>query len=355
MFNVIRSIQQVSISLASGVTSNTASISSVTPGNCMLIFQGNTANIGTVTRPDSASPRVELTNSTTVTATRGASHSDTCTAKAVVVEFASGAMVSATQAGTISLNGVTSNTATIAPVSANAFVLFLGVTSATTNIHFGAVASGVRLTNSTTVTAFTGAASANLTIGYMVVDLPSTIIASVQPRSFTDATKEIAYIDRISNVAMANAMVLHNGMTVAAAGDEGESMNHILELVCNDAIFLLRGKGGNISSASRTIYYTVVEFQPEVLNGAVQRGYNGTGSSPYNAGTVTINSVPAAYSFCNYTGMIATGVDGGTPNSEFGSMVLTNATTVTFTVGISPNGKSVLAGGFEVVQFYPPE
>ena len=129
MAGPIKSIQKVAITIASGSTSNTATISSVTTSNAILLFNGNTTT--QTTDYSSGTARIELTNGTTVTAYRGASNSDTVTIYGTVIEFNTG-YLNSVQSGTVALStSQTTNTATISTVGANAFVIWLGTAMAT--------------------------------------------------------------------------------------------------------------------------------------------------------------------------------------------------------------------------------
>lgn len=82
----IKSIQNVSITIATSASSNTATISSVDTNKAVVYFHGQENGDATDIRQGMA--RLDLTNATTVTATRaGSSSSRTLTVKAQVVEF----------------------------------------------------------------------------------------------------------------------------------------------------------------------------------------------------------------------------------------------------------------------------
>lgn len=80
---VINSIQYGTVALTNGSTSATATITSVDTSKAVLINLGYTVSEDTA---KDALARLSLTNSTTVTATRGASV-NTCTVGFCVVEF----------------------------------------------------------------------------------------------------------------------------------------------------------------------------------------------------------------------------------------------------------------------------
>lgn len=88
----INSIQEVEIDLGAGVTTNTATITSVDTNEAITLFNGTkTTRVGS--NYAEVACTMTLTNATTVTATRGAAAATT-TLRAVVIEFVSGTMKS---------------------------------------------------------------------------------------------------------------------------------------------------------------------------------------------------------------------------------------------------------------------
>lgn len=332
----IARIQQSAITIASGATSNTATITSVNTANAMLIYQGLTAT--STSNVQSVATRIELTNATTVTATRGSSNSDAVTVNFTVVEFTSN--VNSIQAGTIGISTIqTSNTAIISAVGANAFILWLGASSATSMTSLSRVSTSVVLTNSTTVTANIGLATSAMTVGYMVVDLSSTLVNSVQKLAHTDATAATSYTDTITSVNTNNAIILNNG-DILTVGSGPSVFLH--EKVLTDSTTVTYTRSSNATSASRTTYGTVVEFKAAVLNGAVQRGTLALSSQTTN--TATITSVNTSKSFISQSGFLTSGTN---PNVSQVNLALTNATTITSNM----NSSGSATNSYAVVSF----
>ena len=312
------------------------------------ILQGSNGSGTTDQNSNSICCAVKLTNSTTVTAVRGASNSDSMTVTAVVVEFTSAAVNSATQSGTISLNSVSSNTATITSVSANAFVLFLGETCTAASLYFDNASSSVVLTNSTTVTAHRGSSttSSGTTVYFMVVDLLPSVVAAVAPFSFTfpssnTTTNTMAITSLASTVTPTNSIIIYNGVTNDSGGG-------VAQALINAQLFnglTVEFNASNAYTDTRIVYGTVVTFNPVVLKINVQRGVIKIPAGSTSA-TATISSVTTSKSFCN-----PVGVNSNSGGAEaFGSCVLTNSTTVTLSWG-GPLGSAVMNGSYEVVEF----
>lgn len=165
--SLIKSIQRGTITIANATASNTATITAVDPNNAIVHGLGNTVNEA----PNSSFVRVTLTNSTTVTATR----SGTVSANTVnyeVIEYWPG-LIKSVQRGTITLNSVTSATATITAVdTTKTMVEHLGASNTDASGGNGQLwLTTLVLTNATTVTAAVNTAAANSPIvGYQVIE-----------------------------------------------------------------------------------------------------------------------------------------------------------------------------------------
>jgi hypothetical protein len=165
----IKSIQAGTITIASGATSNTGTVTAVDPNNSVLIFLGN--ELSGSTDPRTAYARIELTNATTITATRNTSAANTNACNYVLIEFRPG-VIKSVQRGTITASGAVSNTATITAVNtAKAWVMLLGwtttgATDGTTRIYF----CRATLTDATTVTFRRNEATSACTGSYQVVE-----------------------------------------------------------------------------------------------------------------------------------------------------------------------------------------
>src|SRR5690348_15886259 len=100
--SIIKSMQAFSISMGSGVTSNTATISSVTAANSVIIWNNYTTNeSGGGAGAASMVPGVALTNGTSVTCTKNAG-TYTNVVVGTVVEFIPG-VIKSNQSFTITI------------------------------------------------------------------------------------------------------------------------------------------------------------------------------------------------------------------------------------------------------------
>lgn len=158
------SIQYGSVTINNPNATGTATINAVDTNKAVLIFLGCTST-GTATELSNLA-YIGLTDSTTVTATRQASgtYSDTTIVNFAVIELSG---IKSIQQGTITLNGVATNTATVNEVNADkAWLVYEGVSSTNSLADMCRLA----LTNATTITATRIATSNSSAIGYMLVE-----------------------------------------------------------------------------------------------------------------------------------------------------------------------------------------
>jgi hypothetical protein len=165
---LIRNIQSGTIALA-GVTSNTATITTVNTGTTLLFNTGNSISAG---GSGDGFCRLVLTNSTTITATRTAA-TGTATVAYFVIEFVPGAFKSLQNTTITIADTATSNTATITAVdTTKTFINSLG-----SDVGDNASGSSTNwlarlvLTNSTTVTATRSGTSGQNILSFQVVEM----------------------------------------------------------------------------------------------------------------------------------------------------------------------------------------
>jgi len=187
------SAQNGFIALGSGVTSNTATISSVSTSNAFVLYGGvNTTSTGnTMTRVYSS---LDLTNATTVTATRSNGTSSTTNVSYCVVELTPGIIKSVQKiAATQATTGTTLDATISAVTTANTAVFWNGMTTAlgtgdsesstyyydltsTTNVQFTRVG-----TNTTTRTLYATAVEFNPGyVKYRATGLPAFTASDTQ-------------------------------------------------------------------------------------------------------------------------------------------------------------------------------
>ena len=338
--SVIKHIEQGTITIgassASGTWSPGSSYACVT-ANTILIWNGiNTTNTSATTE-DRDACTIVLTNTTTVTATRGlAPATFTLTVNFTLVEFASG--VNSIQAGNIVVthaSGAT-GTATLSPgMGANAFVLFQGWSEGTS----AQGTASVTLTNTTTVTATVFAsATIDQTVRFMAVDLDTTIVSGVQQKAVSITSSSASDTDTLSAVTAGNTLLMWGGVNAQAV--EANAFDCYSTFLTNTTTVTKTRTGSG--AAARTINYTAVSFAADALNGSVQRS-SSLALSSQTSNTSSLTTIDTTKSFVNWNGFSAAA---GNPNVTAPALTL-QASTVTG--AISSAGSATIP--YEVIQF----
>ncbi len=330
--------QQVSITIASGSTSNTATITGV-GANAFIIYQGSTCSNTSTARLDSCGGRVTLTNSTTVTANRNSSNSDSLTINAVVID-PTAQLVQSVQFGTINIAASsTSNTATITSVdTTRSAVFYLGQSSTTTAVNNSM--TGATLTNATTVTATRGGTAGSPTVSFVVVQFASGVINSLQQFSAAFTSGSTADTQTVTAVTAANTMIAYGGISSASSGID--IAMYWLTLTNTTTVTLTRTA---TSATSRQPFYTVVEFVSGIFSQTAQRGSIVDASVASN--TATITSAATAKTICNYLGQKF--ANSAAYNEQWIKLTQTDATTLTATKNTA--GTTSATVGYEALTF----
>jgi hypothetical protein len=160
----IKGIQYGIITVLNGNTSGTATVDEITMSNSLLLFNG----FRTGNDVAGGEIRIELTNSTTVTAYRVGNNSNDCYAYFCLIEFDNGT-IAGSQRGTITLtNPELTDTATINEVDTSKTIIsYLGVTGTGSAND---TRTGIELTNSTTVTAQRNQVAGSTVVGFEVLE-----------------------------------------------------------------------------------------------------------------------------------------------------------------------------------------
>lgn len=332
MTNYVNSVQQVSISIASGQTTGTASISAAA-GTFFLMFQGNAT---TATTSDAQSfARVSISG-TTVTATRATSSTNTCTVNAAIVDADATNLIQSVQMGTITCAGTASGTATISAVTTNnAAVAWLGYTTTLASYHYDIDSPVLTLTNTTTVTAniLQGAGDTNI-IGFVVVEFKGTALNQAKQafaKTFTNSTGSST--QAITSVNVNNAMIFFAG---SGAGNGDLAADEQCTAFLTNATTVTVACGNTASGNVVQCNFTVIEFVAGVLSQNAQRGTTAIASGTSN--TTTITSAATANTLLNTTGWKSSSSATTSHAAIRPNATQTNATTVTVAVGatISP-------------------
>lgn len=337
----ISSVQPFEITIGGGDTTDTVTISSVTTSRSVIFWGGvNTDNISSTQREINA--RVELTNATTVTASRDTSDASySVTVWGTVVEFTSD-MVDSVQTGTINISSGTSATATVSSVdTSRSAVFYLGFTSDGATSSADNVTPALTLTNATTVTATRGETTSLFTptVGYALVQFKAGVIDSVQQRTVAFSGTNNSETDTISSVNTSRTMLIWQGVysTISTIS----AWKYDMTLTNNTTVTFTRE---NTSSTDRSIHYTAIEFASGVV-GALRRGSTTLGTSTTTLDT-SISSVNTSKAVLNFGGYRT---DSTNVDSSFTSAKLQSATSVRAQRSDGVSGSTAV--GWEVVEF----
>lgn len=317
----VRSVTPVEITIAASATSGTQALAASVDITRSVIFWGGFTTDDSGSAANTALPRVELTDASTVTAYRNTAAASTVTVRGTLVEFLPTA-VESVQAGKVTLGSAqTSNTSSLtsAVATTRSAVFFLGATSSYGLNLSTTVLAGIDLTDGSTVTATRNAAnSSTMEVGYAVVQFKPGVVNSVQKRVATFTSGNAAENDTISAVTPANTILLHNGC-VSAGTTYSNSHSHI-RLTDGTTVAVTRN---GTAASSRSTYYTVLEFAAGVL-ASVERNVAAMSSGNGSADT-TITSVDTAKAFTYLCGYLTSGT---AYNTQQPTAKLLNATTV---------------------------
>lgn len=334
-------VQQVSITIANGSSSNTATITAV--GALAFIIPGCCQ--GTSSSPSGSQCRVTITNSTTITATR-AGTAGTMIVRCSVVDATSD-LITSVQFGTITISGGTaSNTAAISAVNGNTAALqYLGYTTAngttTPNAEHAALTYAA-----TTVTATLSANAVNAVIvGFCMIEFNSAALQSnVQNFATSWTNSSTSTTQAITSVSTSNSIIIWGGERTQESANLDSSRQRSTLTNATTVTITIGATGASVTN----IYnFTVVEFIAGVLSQAVQRGtvaLNGVASN-----TAALSSVVLARAAANRLG-ISTTISAAQDRANI-SIAITDPTTLTATKGTS-TGLSTTS--YEVLEFTAP-
>jgi hypothetical protein len=338
----IDSIEEIEITLAGGSTTGTATITSVDTSRTVILFNGWRSNINSDLTQLLC--YLQLTNSTTVTATRNTG-TNAAIVRATVVQFKSTA-VSSVQYGTISMGTSTSATATITSVNTARSIAFYLGNMANNTATSDRDLCDVTLTNATTVTASRGDAFTNTaTVGFVVVEFQAAYVDSVQQVSITIAAGSTSNTASISSIDTSRSVLVFKGNTMTDAQNANTALARV-SLTNATTVTATR----NTSSASfpTSVKATVIQFASGVIH-SIQRGTITIATS--SASQVdSITAIDTAKTAIFYGGVTSTSTSIFDENSVFPTISLSSTTTITATRG-NADAASSLTVAYQVVRF----
>lgn len=336
--NTVR-IQPFVINIAGGVASGTATIETVDLSRSCIICNGYTVSDNTSVR--SVYPKLILTNSTTVTATRISTSKD-LTVHGYVVEY-SELLVDNVQRISITVSG-SSNTGTIDSVdTARSIVFVTSHTASASQIDRSNLR--VILTDSTTVTAERGDGSGIGEVDVAVIQFKSGVVKSIQNEQLEIAAGGgTSSSNTITAVDTSNTVLYPRGIFLT----QSRTFDEVMPLVyLQDATTVTMETRVGSAVAASQINVAVVEFNDLIIRNIIRNRLQITGTQ--TQGTDTIAAVNTNKAYVTYLDF-KTSATGGTESQAFASVDLTNSTTVTATRGEPASG--TVTTSYEIVEFY---
>lgn len=329
MASYVTSVQLFEITIATGATSNTATITSVDTTKAWIWYCGQNWSAGTGSNTHVS--RCDLTGATTVTAQRNSSSgTDTATVRGYVFETTA-SLIASVQPGTISVTATNATGTATVSATTKGVVFHLGVTSNSSTSVLGNFENALDLSG-TTVTATRGSTTGTMTVGFVVVDFQSAIIQNIQQQSKTLTSNSTSDTDTISAVTTANTLLIWNGIFSNSSIEANSYYNTVLT---NTTTVTLNRTG--TSTTSRTIKYTALEFITGVLN--VKREGTTAIASAASADSA-ITSVDVTKALLCYCGFSTTA---STASEVLATAKLLDATTVRAQKGVAGSTTSTPA------------
>lgn len=349
---IIKSIQEVEITIAAGSASQTAAISAVRKDKTVLIWNGvRSAETTNLNKEDEV--RIELTTGVLITAqTNAANASNSRIVRCTVIEFEP-SIVKNVQHLTGTLTNVSNVDVTISSVNtAYSAVFYLGASCNLNDGNQNYARLVATLTGSTTVNLNCGSAGTFVTIGsFCVVEFYSNVIQSIQAAVNTIAPGSATQNTTISAVTEANCMLAWGGNRI------DNTFFNTVAGVTEGYIYLAGTTTLTQTRLSTTGLYasitavTVIEFKTGILKSR-QIGHTDIPTSSSSADD-TVTTVVKARSITNYLGQSITSSTAGTSdNSIVRASVSLNSSTINRK---SRSGSSATYGlkiSWEVLEFY---
>lgn len=252
--SAVSSVQHGTVTIASGATTGTATITAVTTARSAVFLLGNTVST-TTSAAGTALAQVGLTNTTTVTATRGSSSTAVLTVGYCVVEFASGVTNSIQQRSVTQATSATTIVDTITSVNtARTMIVYNGAISAS-SAYQDVWTYRQELTNATTVTSTrTGTAVTSRTLRYTVVEFAAGVINTLQRGTIAIASATSANAT-ITSVNTSRAVLNMPWFSSTAATLTSHWTTVRLSSATN-----VQGQRATASTVTTTPSYEVLEF-----------------------------------------------------------------------------------------------
>ena len=349
--SIIQSVQQVSITISSSSSSNTATLSpSVNTSNCMLIYGGlETGNTGGLAAHSGWGMRFALTNSTTVTATRTDSPTYAVTGTVTVVEFISG-VIDSRQEFVANMVSASTTTDTITSVNtSNTSIFQLGSQGSSGSISTsGLFSAETELASSTSVKTTRTSSSGNLDVGIQVIEWNSAFIDSIQRLDVNLTLVSGSQTTTITSIDLDRTFLGYGGWGVT--GGSSARDRWFRTRIQNATTVQVQDAAGISTAQADPLTQNVIEFATGLV-ASVQRGSISKLGSDGATKDATITAVDTTKTFVNFMGFA------GDDNSYTDTdelpvrLFLQDSTTVRMSGATGGGASNSVQAYYEVIEF----
>ena len=350
--SIIQSVQQVSITISSSSSSNTATLSpSVNTSNCMLIYGGlEIGNIGGLVAHSGWGMRFALTNSTTVTATRTDSPTYAVTGTVTVVEFISGVIDSRQEfvANIMAFTSTTIDTITSVNTS-NTSIFQLGSQGSSGSISTSnQFSADTELVSSTSVKTTRTNSSGNLDVGIQVIEWNSAFIDSIQRLDTSLTLSSGSATTTINRIDLDRTFLGYGGWGVI--GGSSTRDRWFRTRIQNATTVQVQDAAGISTAQADPLTQNVIEFATGLV-ASVQRGSISKLGSDGATKDATITAVDTTKTFVNFMGFAGDDYSYTDTEELPVRLFLQDSTTVRMSGAIGGGASDSVQAYYEVVEF----
>lgn len=263
----------------------------------------------------------------------------------LLASYGASLIQSVQQVAIIIPTSATTYTATINPiVTANAVIFYNGINPQITGVNPASFLAGLAITNPTTVTAIrqTADASNTTTVYATIVEFVPNVVKTNQSGIISLSAAQLSNTATISAVTTTNTVCFLNGSTCGTDSETGDWPMAIF-LASSTSVELIRA--ANSFGVAAAGYYTILEFQPGILNSSTQAGTITISSGSSATGTISAVTPGQALVVANFTYQ----GNAGSTGLISANATLTNGTTITATINGSASQPTTIY--YTVVEF----
>lgn len=351
MTNYVNSIQNFSVTIASGSTTGVAVLGTSIVDTAVMLYGGCYTTATTSMAQGQATLSIAVVAGiATVTATRLTASTNTVTVTGCVIDADSTNLIKSVQYITVTPTAEgTTNTAISSVNTSNAIVHLLGTRPGNATFSQGTNTPLLKITTATNVATTLNTRTTSLSFNAVVIEFQgSALNQAVQFFSTAWHNTTTSTTQAITSVNPDNSLLFYAGYD--NDNNETNAADNMAAQITNATTVTI---SCGVAEGDTPITYNgyVVEFVSGVMSQAVQRGTiviaASTGSNTATLGT----SVPATTSGCNFTGWLSTTTATTSLANVTANIELTSTSIVTGTIGGTvPSGKNTTIG-YEVFAF----